>query len=264
LEGVPNTGQKIHSILFRLNRKIEYGAFRHASHALCIGVNSYQHTATLSPLRGCVNDARDVGALLSAHGFAVKVVLDATGEEMHDEVESLLARCGEADKVVVMLSGHGAQFENDNYLFPVDFGEPKRGSGVIRDTARDALAVHGDIVTRLQKKNKRGLNVVITDMCRSDMRFRDQAATRAGGGGNIVKREDIPAGTLVAFACEQGHTSLDTGRNGCVNYVIAMRWGHTHSVNPFTLPSLLPAVCTQVSFSSTWRDRLTSPKFSEL
>jgi uncharacterized caspase-like protein len=184
------------------------------SWALCIGINNYEHTSTLHPLRGCINDAQDVGALLGSHGFTVKVLRDATGEEAHDEVEALIARCGEADKVVVMLSGHGAQYNNDSYLFPVDFGMPKR-SGVVRDTDRDALAVHGDIVTRLQRKNKRGLNVIITDMCRSTTRFRGQAATRGGEEGIAVKRQDQPSGTLVAFACEQGHTSID-GRNGCV------------------------------------------------
>lgn len=184
--------------------------------ALCIGVNEYQHTSTLRPLRGCANDARDIGELLSAHGFNVTLLIDATCEEMHDAVVTLIENCGEKDKVVVSLSGHGAQFENDNFLFPADFGMPKWGNGVLRNTARDALAIHADIVVPLQKKNKRGLNVVITDMCRSTTRFRGQEEIRGRVEPGLKKREDIPTGTLVAFACEQGHTSLDTGRNGCV------------------------------------------------
>ena len=178
--------------------------------ALCIGMNDY---VNVTPLSGCINDAQDVGALLKTHGFEVKVLRNASGEEAHDEVESLIARCGEADRVVVMLSGHGGQYENDSYLFPVDFGTMKR-NGVLRDTHRDALAIHGDVVTRLQGKNKKGLNVVITDMCRSSTRFRDQPTTRGGEENVAVRRNDQPRGTLVAYACEQGHTSLDTGRNG--------------------------------------------------
>ena len=230
-----------------------------ALRALCIGVNAYQDSATLRPLHGCANDAKDVGALLAAHGFTVKVLLDAGGEEMHDEVEALVAQCGEADRVVVMLSGHGAQYENDNYLFPADFNTPKR-SGVLRDTARDALAVHGDIVERLQRRNARGLNVVITDMCRSSTRFRGQGATRgAGDGGGIVKREDIAAGTLVAFACEQGHTSLDTGRNGCVVGTEGLPPQRAQTHSSFPLPASSLAAPTLASSSSTWRGPLTLP-----
>ena len=176
-------------------------------------MNNYEETRILRPLKGCINDAQDVGALLGSHGFDVKILRDASGEEAHDEVGSLIERCGTADRVVVMLSGHGAQYENDSYLFPVDFGTRKR-SGVVRDTQRDALAIHRDIVTRLQGKNKNGLNVIITDMCRSSTRFRGQPSTKGGEERIAVRREDQPTGTLVAYACEQGHTSVDTGKNG--------------------------------------------------
>ena len=128
-----------------------------ACRALCIGVS--RHEAVRPDLPGAEHDAEDVAALLARHGFITTVLKSPSGEDAHDALEALVAACGDSDRVVVLLSGHGCMHENDNYLLPADFGAPKAHSGVLKDTARCAIAVHGDIVAPLQRKNKLGLTV---------------------------------------------------------------------------------------------------------
>jgi hypothetical protein len=209
------------------------------SRALCIGVNAYEHTEALQPLKGCIHDAEDVGAVLAAHGFEVRILRDPSGLQLHDAIETLVGECRDGDKVLVLLAGHGGQWENDNYLFPVDFGTATRG--VVLDLPKDALAVHAGIVMRLEQKNPSGLSVVIADMCRSSTRFRHQEATRAAVSSQFAKPEIHGSGALVAFACEQGNSSLDTGRNGVYTSTLLK-----YLARPMHIEDMLGVVGTEV------------------
>lgn len=83
-------------------------------HALCIGVNNYETVRPL--LRGCINDAEALAELLGHHGFSCSVLRNPSAEEAHDAVRALVDGCSGADKVVVTVSGHGNQHNNDNFL----------------------------------------------------------------------------------------------------------------------------------------------------
>ena len=81
-------------------------------YGLCIGINDYPGTGM--DLRGCVNDARDWTAALSAAGFEVTTLLDAsaTKHRILGELEALRRKARSGDSVIVTFSGHGS-FIND-------------------------------------------------------------------------------------------------------------------------------------------------------
>lgn len=79
-----------------------------ARKALCIGINDYPGTA--SDLSGCVNDAKDWAAALTARGYHVETLFDrkATGEGIRRAIGRLLAESRTGDSLVVQYSGHGS------------------------------------------------------------------------------------------------------------------------------------------------------------
>lgn len=78
-----------------------------AKTALCIGVNNYP--GTHMDLHGCVNDAEDWSAELTARGFAVTRLLDAkaTKAAMAKGFKAIIAGAKKGDVVVITFSGHG-------------------------------------------------------------------------------------------------------------------------------------------------------------
>jgi hypothetical protein len=78
-----------------------------AHRALCIGINNFP--GTQMDLAGCVNDANDWAAELSARGFKVTKLLDgqATRAAMIEGFKSVIGAAAGGDVVVITYSGHG-------------------------------------------------------------------------------------------------------------------------------------------------------------
>lgn len=91
--------------------------------ALCIGINDYPGTD--SDLSGCVNDANDWAAVLSARGFGVSMLLDraATGKAMRQAIQATVDQAVSGDSVVVQYSGHGSFVPDENGDEPDGFDE---------------------------------------------------------------------------------------------------------------------------------------------
>eukprot|EP01034_Spumella_vulgaris_P021075 gene21075-27035_t len=75
--------------------------------ALCIGINNYP--GTHMDLQGCVNDAQDWAAVLTARGYKTTLLLDdkATKAAMVDAMSQLIASGGKDDSLIITYSGHG-------------------------------------------------------------------------------------------------------------------------------------------------------------
>ena len=85
--------------------------------ALCVGINEFEHLPKSSWLQGCVNDARDLAALLqTGYGFAesdISLLLDsrATKERVMAQLDAMMDRsaAGELQHIVFTFSSHGTQ-----------------------------------------------------------------------------------------------------------------------------------------------------------
>jgi hypothetical protein len=85
-----------------------------AKRALCIGINNYP--GTHMDLAGCVNDANDWAAELTARGFGVTRLLDdqATKAAMAEGFKSVIGAAVSGDLVVITYSGHGTYVPDVN------------------------------------------------------------------------------------------------------------------------------------------------------
>jgi uncharacterized caspase-like protein len=143
-----------------------------------------------------------MATLLSTHGFKATLLLDPTGQQLHDAMQIFVSKCSGRNKIVVYISGHGVHDTKDNFLLPKDFSS--RQPGGIREERK--LAIFADIVVPLQSANSRGINVIIADMCRDIFQAKGVRGNQGVDFG-FIKPKSLPSGTLVAFACERGQKS---------------------------------------------------------
>ena len=128
--------------------------------ALVIGNAGYQN---VSKLANPVNDARDIAAGLKSLGFEVLL-----GEDM--DWASMRRIIGEfGDKIanakggmsLFYYAGHGIQYNQENYLIPVELKALKKG-----DIDFDAVELRR--VFGKMRDAKTDVNIVILDACRSN------------------------------------------------------------------------------------------------
>jgi|SRR5581483_2244628 len=167
--------------------------------ALCIGINNYP--GTHMDLAGCVNDANDWAAELTARGFSVTKLLDnqATKAAMVEGFKSIIGGAGSGDVVVITYSGHGTYVPDlngdevdglDEALCPYDL---QTGGGALLD----------DEIHELFMARKPGVRLVlISDSCHSGTVTRaaapdpdaDAARPRFMPMGNWLPADKLPKG----------------------------------------------------------------------
>ncbi len=167
--------------------------------ALCVGINDYP--GSNNDLRGCVNDAKAWGQLLSVnYGFTVKSLFDSqVKHSTFTEIFGNYVADGKAgDSIVITFSGHGTNIPDQN-------GDEENG----RDEALclyDGLLIDDAIRAILQNLNPEAKLTIVSDSCHSGtvtraflsmmnsndhprpryMPFDD--STRAFSNGNITKK----------------------------------------------------------------------------
>lgn len=120
--------------------------------ALVVGINDYP----TYPLAGCVNDAEEIGKILSENGdgspnFEVKYALDIkTKAELYNHVNALFNE-GEADIALFYFSGHGTDLVGGKLVTP-DF------------TGMDAGIPMSEILS-MANKSKSKNKIIILDCC---------------------------------------------------------------------------------------------------
>lgn len=136
--------------------------------ALVIGVDAYQH---VSPLKGAVNDARDIAATLEAAGVEDLTTLydaAATREAVLTSWQELISRSQPDDILVLSYAGHGAQ-ETEWVA-----GSEKDGMDEVFLLAGFALTAPGnrerlrddDVAAMLRAAGERSV-LVLADSCHS-------------------------------------------------------------------------------------------------
>ena len=85
--------------------------------ALVIGNSAYRHTGELANPK---NDATDMAATLTTHGFQVIAGFDLDKSALDRKIRDFADALQGAEVGVFFYAGHGLQVSGQNYLVPVD------------------------------------------------------------------------------------------------------------------------------------------------
>lgn len=167
--------------------------------ALVIGNGAYED----APLLNAVNDARSMGARLSALGFEVITTIDSNRDEFQKAILAFSSKLQGETTGLFYYAGHGIQSRGRNYMLPVD-------AEVGSERALRFEAVDVQVVLEEMAFAGNAMNIVILDACRNnpfERRFR--------GGSRGLAAIDAARGTLVAYATAPGSVAADgDGANG--------------------------------------------------
>jgi hypothetical protein len=185
------------------------GALVGAAEKVALVVGNARYESEVGALRNAVNDSKGMAATLRALGFDVIEKQNLTRDEMIKAMVAFRTGLAEAEVGLFYYAGHGLAVGGANYLVPVKSGYEAEG---VDETTRRMLAE-----TRLfnveqavaDMKSAGGrCHLVILDACRTT------ALTASGRTRDVVSRGGLaemapPAGSLVAFATDAGHTAFD-------------------------------------------------------
>lgn len=182
--------------------------------ALCIGINNYPGTDM--DLAGCVNDANDWAAELSARGFSVSKLLDeqATKAGMIAGFRRVIGQAASDDVVVITYSGHGT------YQYDTD-GEEADGLDEAlcpHDIRAIGAALIDDEIHAIFKARQDGVRLVlISDSCHSGTVNRappDSSDREAGRMPRFMPMRAWMPEARLATAGPQGAAVPKKGKHG--------------------------------------------------
>lgn len=179
-------------LFFSLQKKQSFAQNRVA---LVIGNSDYQQQSLKNP----VNDAKDISNALRNLGFSVDLKLNADQESMENAIQIFGKKLQKNTTGLFFYSGHGVQYEGNNYLIPT--GSMSRVS--VPDHLR-YKTIDAGYVLGVMKQAANGLNIVILDACRNNPFKGFSRSMRIG-----LKRIPGVEGTLVAYSTSPGKVALD-------------------------------------------------------
>ena len=165
--------------------------------ALVVGNDAYRAQAAL---HNAVNDARAVANALTAVGFSVTRLEDATRTRLTSALGDFVRSLGDDDVALFYFAGHGVQVDQENFLLPTDY------AGQTSTSLRlDAIRA-SDVQEMLRPAR---VAMLVFDACRNN----PYRGTRAAGTG-LAPME--ARGTLIAYAAGAGEVAADgpRGSNG--------------------------------------------------
>lgn len=160
--------------------------------ALVIGNSAYVRL----PLQNPLNDARAVAAELTATGFEVSLETDLLRSQFLGAVSNFVQKIAPGDTALFYYSGHGMAIDGINYLIPTELSA--RTEFEVKANAIPLQMVREEI-----EKRRPHLRVLILDACR------DNPFVFARSGAAGLARMAAGAGTIIAFAAEEGQTADD-------------------------------------------------------
>jgi hypothetical protein len=181
--------------------------------ALVIGNAKYE--SSIGPLRNPVNDAKAVATTLRSLGFKVIEGHNLDRDDLLKSVAKFRAELAGAEVAMFYYAGHGISVAGSNYLIPIKSGyNPESADdGTLRLLAETKLFNAEQVVAEMSAAGAR-CNLVILDACRNTPVARDPRSRSATNPGGLSEMKP-PAGSLIAFATDAGHTANDgEGKNG--------------------------------------------------
>ncbi len=189
--------------------------------ALVMGMGNYQNAFIgkypLESLNNPVNDATDMAKTLDDLGFEVMLETELkTKVAMKKAVLAFRKRLPKDGGVgLFYFSGHGFQYQNANYLVPLN-------AAIASDIDIEDQVLKTDYVLRhLEKANQNGVNLIILDACRDSIPadFFDDRETKGLFADELktgFTTITAPVGSLIAYSTAPNTTSwggLPTERN---------------------------------------------------
>lgn len=163
-------------------------------HALLIANGKYSHFSSLSEP---IKEAENLRVALEQIGFSVKIVKNASLEEMNDalsDFEATLKKSGGTG--FFHYGGHAVQVEGKNYLIP--------STAEIPDERR--VSTRALNVDEVMNSMSADTNIVILDSCRNN-------PLPAGGGRSasrgLVISSVRPKNSIIVYSAEAGCTAQD-------------------------------------------------------
>lgn len=167
--------------------------------ALVIGNADYSFLPTLA---NPVHDAEDISSVLSQLDFEVVTLTDADSMEMDDAVYAFRRELSKGGVGLFFYAGHGVQYEDSNYLIPVD-ANIREGYELKHKALSTALVLDS------MEAAGNDLNIMMLDACRNNP---FSTARDFGRGLSVIS---APRGSIVVYATAPGKTAEDgLGRNG--------------------------------------------------
>ena len=169
--------------------------------ALLIGNDRYDH---LRPLKTAERDIAAVSDTLRQAQFEVKSLLDANRREMNQALREFSGRLRAGAAGIFWFAGHGGQFDNHNFLLPVDF------KPIAPEYLEDDAVGLDHILKALGHAGADPLLLFI-DACREDLSPYFRTYHRSMGPGiGFADLRTPPHGLMVVFSAGIGELALDT------------------------------------------------------
>ena len=162
--------------------------------ALVIGNAAYGALPKLDSPR---HDAEDVAAALTELGFQVVLTTDADRDTMEDRLAAFAKAARRADVALIYYAGHGLQFDNANFLVPVD-------ARLDDETDLRRLVPLRGVIEDLE--NAPRVRLLILDSARDTgalQRLVGSAATRGAAAKRGLARADAE-GTFIVYSTQAG------------------------------------------------------------
>ena len=163
--------------------------------ALVIGNSAYSEGALKNP----VNDANDISAKFRSLGFDVIDKVNTNLQQMGNSIDEFGAKASKYDVAIFYYSGHGIQYNGENYLIPVN--AKLRSEVDIRYYCENLNRV----LAKLEESNCK-LKILMLDACRNNP-F-ERSWSRAGSSKGLSSM-DAPTGTIISYATAPGSTAED-------------------------------------------------------
>jgi hypothetical protein len=169
--------------------------------ALIIGNGAYKGVPELA---NPTNDATAVAGAFLRLGFSVRLVTDASYDEMRRALLEFSRKARDSEIAIVFFAGHGIELGGENWLIPVD-ADLKTDL----DTEQEAISLRS-VMLMVSAASK--LGIVMLDACRSNPFIgivKRSIATRGVSRG--LSRVEPTNNVLVAYAAKDGTTASDGG-----------------------------------------------------
>jgi Caspase domain len=181
--------------------------------ALVVGNAKYE--ASVGPLRNPVSDAKSVSKALRDLGFAVIEEHNVTRDQLLVAMGKFRVKLPRAEVALFYYAGHGIAVGGSNYLIPLKSGyTPDATDDLTLRMLAETKLVNAEQVLAEMSAAGTACNLVILDACRSTPLARDFRSRDLATPGGLMEMKP-PAGSLIAFATDAGHTAQDgSGANG--------------------------------------------------